>query len=614
MCGIAGYSCFNKNYTVNSEEEFKNIEIITCMTDSITRRGPDGSGYFINDKAILGHRRLSIIDIEGGVQPIISSCGKYTIVYNGEIYNTDELREQLKKLGAKFLTSSDTEVVLNAYKYFGEECPNKLNGIFAFGIWDDNKKRVFLCRDHVGVKPLYYTIVKDTLIFGSEIKVLEAHPLVSLEITKGSLKEVLGLFPSRTEGNGVFKDIKEIKYGHYGIFNEKGLREEKYWEVKSEPFNLTYEETVEKVKFLVTDAIKRQMVSDVPISTFLSGGLDSSIITGIISNELKKEGKRLSTYSFDYEENSVYFKSNKFQIDEDRKWVDKMVKHFDLDHTYLECNIDTLEKYLNKVVDAKDYPGMADIESSLMYFCEEVGKKHKVVMSGECADEIFGGYPWFHSEDAFNTNTFPWIRNVDFRNKMLKDDIRDELNIEEYIQKAYDVSINEVPKFEDDNKEESRRREISYLNVKWFMSTLLERMDRMSMNSGLESRVPYADYRIIEFMWNVPWEYKNRGMEKGLLRDAFKDVLPNDLLYRKKVPYPKTYNPKYENLLGEKLKKILENENSPLNKIVNEEQVKLLIDSPKDYGKPWFGQLMAGPQLMAYYIQLNYWLEKNKYK
>lgn len=613
MCGIAGFSSFNENFKKNSSIIKKNKNIIINMTDVISRRGPDGYGSFLNENAILGHRRLSIIDLESGAQPITSSCGKYTIVYNGEIYNTESLRDELKKLGGEFSTDSDTEVVLNAYKYFGEEAPKKLNGIFAFAIWDDVKKQVFLCRDHFGVKPLFYTLVNDTIIFGSEIKVLGANPLVDLEITGDSLKEVLGLFPSRTEGNGVFKNIYEIRYGHFGVFNEKGFREEKYWDLNSEEFTLTYEETVKKVRELVLDSIKKQMVSDVPISTFLSGGLDSSIITGVISNELEKEKKTLNTYSFDYEENSLYFKSNSFQVDEDKKWVDKMVNEFDLEHKYLECNIETLKDYLYNVVDSKDLPGMADIESSLMYFCEEVSKEHKVVLSGECADEIFGGYPWFHREDAFNTNNFPWIRNIDFREDMLLDEVKEKLNIKEYIQEAYYKSIDEVPVFDGDNLEEKRRREISYLNIKWFMTTLLERMDRMSMYSGLESRVPYADFRIVEFMWNVPWEYKNTGMEKGLLRDAFKGILPDEILYRKKVPYPKTYNPKYENLLAIELKKILKNKKAPLKTLIKEDELLKLIQSPKDYGRPWFGQLMAGPQLMAYYIQLNYWLEKNNF-
>ncbi len=609
MCGIAGFCSYDCNYKKNKLE---NINTILSMTKSIERRGPDSFGYEVFKNCVLGHRRLSIIDLDGGSQPITTSCGNYTIVYNGEIYNTDDLKVQLIELGATFNTNTDTEVILNAYKYYGVDSFKKLNGIFAFAIWDRIKEQLILCRDHFGVKPLFYTLINNELIFGSEIKALEQHKKVTLEIDKEGLQEILGLFPSREEGNGVFKNINEVKYGNYISFKGGVLKEYPYWELKSEENTNTYEENVEIVRELVTDSIKRQMVSDVPISTFLSGGLDSSIITGVIANEYKKNNKILDTYSFDYEENSMYFKSNTFQVDEDKKWVIKMQNEFNTNHNFLECGIEVLKDYLYKAVDAKDFVGMADVDSSLLYFCGEVGKNHKVVLSGECADEIFGGYPWFHSKEAFTKNNFPWIRNIEFREKLINEDLRKELNIEEYIVNKYKKSIDKVPKLNGESKEESRRREISYLNIKWFMTTLLERMDRMSMYNSLESRVPYADYRIVDFMWNVPWEHKSKGQEKGILRDAFKELLPEDLLYRKKCPYPKTYNPKYEKLLGDTLKDIISNNNSPILNIIDKNKVMKLIESPKDYGQPWFGQLMAGPQLMAYYIQLDYWLKKYK--
>ncbi len=611
MCGIAGFADFKNNYDKNKN---LNINKILNMTKSIEKRGPDSFGYEIFNYCVLGHRRLSIIDIEGGIQPITTSCGKFTIVYNGEIYNTKELKTDLINLGATFNTNTDTEVVLNVYKYFKEEGFKKLNGIFAFAIWDEIREQLVLCRDHLGVKPLFYTIVDGELIFGSEIKALREHDKVNLEIDDNGLQEILGLFPSREEGNGVFKNINEVKYGHYVIFKNNSLKEYPFWELKSEENHNTYEENVDVVKYLVTDSIKRQMRSDVPISTFLSGGLDSSIITGVIAKEFEKSNKVLDTYSFDYEENSVYFKSNAFQVDEDKKWVVKMRDEFNTNHKFLECSIDWLKKYLYNAVDAKDFVGMADIDSSLLYFCEQVSKNHKVVLSGECADEIFGGYPWFHSEEAFKTNNFPWIRNIELREGLLNEDLRKKLNLKDYITSKYEKSISNVPKLSGENKEEARRREISYLNIKWFMTTLLERMDRMSMYSGLESRVPYADYRIVDFMWNVPWEHKSHGQEKGILRDAFKELLPKDLLYRKKCPYPKTYNPKYELMLGDILKEIINNNNSPILNIIDKKEITKLINSSKDYGKPWFGQLMAGPQLVAYYIQLNYWLDKYNIK
>ncbi len=384
MCGIAGYCKFKEDYTNKKNEVEKTI---LSMTESIKRRGPDSCGFDIFNKCVLGHRRLSIIDLDGGSQPITTTCGNYTIVYNGEIYNTIDLKKALLQLGATFNTNTDTEVILNAYKYWGSDSFKKLNGIFAFAIWDSIEEQLLLCRDHFGVKPLFYTIVEGELIFGSEIKALQQHKKVKLELDEVGLQEILGLFPSREEGNGVFKNIHEVKYGHYTIFKDEVFNEYPYWELKSDENTNSYEKNVEIARYLVTDSIKRQMVSDVPISTFLSGGLDSSIITGVIANELKKKNKCLDTYSFDYEENSMYFKSNAFQVDEDKKWVIKMRNEFNTNHNFLECNIETLRDYLYKAVDAKDFVGMADVDSSLLYFCERVGKKHKVVLSGECADD-----------------------------------------------------------------------------------------------------------------------------------------------------------------------------------------------------------------------------------
>ncbi len=605
MCGIAGFTTFKK---YQSEKDMS-LQTLENMCERLQKRGPDSKGCYIKNDFALCHRRLSIIDVATGSQPMTSLCGNYTIVYNGELYNTMELRKDLERKGKTFKTTSDTEVILNAFIEYREKAPEFLNGIFAFAICDLKNNNIFLCRDRFGVKPLFYTIVDNNIVFGSEIKALFAHPRVSPKIDDNSLREIFGTFPSRTERNGIYKNVYELGFGEFAYFSEKGFFPQKYYELTPKENHYSYKESKEKTKELVTDSVLRQMVSDVSISTFLSGGVDSSIVTAIASNELKKRNKTLSTISFDYKDNSLFFQSNAFQVDEDKHWVKKMVDIFNTDHTYLFLDTKDLISSLEDSVIAKDYPGMADIDSSLLGFCKDVKKDHTVVLSGECADEIFGGYPWFSDETAFKTPAFPWIRNMDFRESMLNDATKNRLDISSYVQNRYDESISAVPKLYGEDPIEARRREITYLNIKWFMTTLLERMDRMSMYNGLEVRVPYADHRLIDFLYNVPWEYKNRLGAKGLLRDAFSDTLPKDLLFRKKSPYPKTYNPAYEKELGKILKAILEDKSSPINEFVNKENLLALIDSPKDYGKPWFGQLMAGPQLLAYYIQVNYWLK-----
>lgn len=607
MCGISGFSNFFTDYTENFQ---KNTFILGAMGNSQVSRGRDSFNTYVDKNVCFAHNRLSIRDLENGNQPMQTGDENFTIIFNGEIYNTDVIKDELIKKGYVFNGTSDTEVILNAYVEYGTEVASHLDGIFAFAIFDKIKNRLYLCRDRFGIKPLYYAFLDKTIIFASSIRAIGAYSGFKLELDDNSYREIFGLFPSRTEGNGVYKGVHEIKYGSYAIFDKNGFNETKYWDLTAKENTYTYEEAILKTKQLVTDSVLAQTVSDVPISTFLSGGLDSSVITAIIANEFKKEGRRLDTFSFDYEENSLYFKPSAFQVDEDKKWVTKMSEEFNTNHTYLECNIDDLVDGLYKAVDAKDYPSMTDIDSSLLYFSNIVGKTHKVTLTGECADEIFGGYPWFFND--LEDGKFPWIRDTTTRTSLLKKDFAQHLDLDNYIKVAYDNTIKNQSKLESDTLENANKRKMMYLNIKWFMTTLLERMDRMSMDGHLEARVPYANHELIEFLYNVPWDYKYRGTPKNLLREAFKDTLPHDLVYRKKSPYPKTYNPKYEKILAERLSDIIYTPNSPILEFVDKNKMIALINSEKDLGKPWFGQLMATPQLMAYYIQLDYLLRKQR--
>lgn len=583
------------------------------MRESIDHRGRDSEGKFLRSHVGLCHARLSIRDICRGAQPMVRNAGgsEYVIVYNGEIYNTDELMPELKEAGYYFETTSDTEVILYAYIHFGIDFVNRLNGIFAFAVWDGKLKRLILYRDRVGVKPLFYAIKDDTLVFGSEIKALFRFPDIKPEVDMDSFREIFGVGPARTPGNGVFRGVNEVKPGEYAVYTIDGFKTIKYWKLASKVHTDSYLQTVEKVSFLVRDAITRQMVSDVPVCSFLSGGIDSSIVTAVASDYLTERGALLNTFSFDFKDNGIYFQSNSFQPERDRPFVDIMLSQYNVNHTYLECDEALLADLLYTAVDAKDLPGMADIDASLLYFCSLVKEHNKVALTGECADEIFGGYPWFYRDELFWTDGFPWSRDMKTRTLLLSDDFFDKLKLEEYVYDRYTDSLKEVTYLEGENAKDRKRREVAYLNIKWFMQTLLDRMDRTSMFSALEARVPYADHRIVEYVFNVPWDMKYRnGMEKALLRDAFKGLLPDKLLYRKKSPYPKTYNPNYERILAQKLLNIINDTNSPVKAFVDKKKVLAFMEAPAEYGKPWFGQLMAAPQLMAYMIQVNYWLEK----
>ena len=610
MCGISGFYNAKEDY---SKDTVKWSYVLDSMRKCLSRRGNDEFGKYLARHAGFSHARLCIRDLFHGSQPIVRSsfAGEYAIVYNGELYNTDELKTDLRSLGYTFSTTTDTEVILSAYMEYGAEFVQKLNGIFAFAIWDDVSQSLMLCRDRVGIKPLFYTYKNHQLIFASEPKALFAYPGFTPEITTESLLELLAIGPARTMGNGIFKDVKEVLPGHYLIFQEHSVTDHVYWDLTRSEHTDSYDQTKEKVSFLIRDAVKRQMVSDVPVCSFLSGGIDSSIVTALACQYLEPLGEKLNTFSFDFKNNDVYFQSNAFQPSRDLPYVNIMLKNCNTNHTFLECNENDLFLALFSDVDARDMPGMADVDSSLLYFCSLVKTHNKVALTGECADEIFGGYPWFYRKELMELDGFPWSSDIAFRAILLRDDFLTEKELSEYAKEQYLDSVRNAPHLADETPEEHRRYEIAYLNIKWFMQTLLDRMDRTSMYSGLEARVPFADHRIIEYVYNVPWEMKyQNGTEKALLRDACADLLPEEILHRKKSPYPKTYSPVYEKMLTEKMRSIVQNPNSPVLSILDTTKLETFLKTPAQYGKPWFGQLMAGPQLLAYYIQLNYWMEK----
>lgn len=610
MCGISGFCDFSQNYLDKRPLWEK---VLTRMHETLAHRGSDHAGIRLTPHAGLSHARLSIRDIACGGQPMVRRRNGRVcaIVYNGEIYNTDELVPKLLSAGYCFETTSDTEVILYAYMHYGADFVSQLNGIFAFAIWDETTEELLLYRDRAGTKPLFYTQSGSSFVFGSEPKALFCHPDVHPAIDANSLLEILAIGPARTSGNGVFCGIHEVMPGHFLTVTQGGIQDRIYWDLTSREHTDSYPETVEKVSFLVRDAVRRQMVSDVPVCTFLSGGIDSSIVTAIAACYMQEQGQTLNTFSFDFTENDKYFKSNAFQPERDLPYVNIMLKRCNTHHTYLECSQTTLINALYDAVDAKDLPGMTDVDASLLYFCSLVAEHNKVALTGECADEIFGGYPWFYRKELLERDGFPWSADLSARTVFLSDDLLQNLDLLGYSHARYEDTLAKVPKLEGESKEEARRRAIGYLNIKWFMQTLLDRMDRTSMYSGLEARVPFADHRIMEYVFNVPWEMKyQNGVEKTLLRDACADLLPEELLHRKKSPYPKTYHPDYEKLLADRLTEIINNPNAPIAPLIDRRKALAFIKAHKELGKPWFGQLMAGPQLMAYFIQINYWMEK----
>ena len=610
MCGIAGW--INLNADIG-----ENIKIMEDMRDTLKFRGPDSYGIESYDHALLGHRRLAIVDPTGGLQPMNKMKGdkKYTIVYNGELYNTEEVRKVLLEKGYKFSSYSDTEVLLTAYMEYGKDCVNYINGIYAFGVWDEHNQELFLARDQLGVKPLFYAIKNNSIIFGSEIKTILAHPEIEPVVDKEGLLELMALGPQRKLGGGIFKDINELPPAYCLTYNSKGIEIKEYWKLEAKEHEQDLQQTTSYLRELLVDAIEGQLVSDVPVCTFLSGGLDSSFISYITAKAFERENKgTLNTFSVDYLDNNKFFKANEFQPNSDEYWIVKMSEYIKSNHRNIVLDNQDLAHYLKQVTIGCDLPLMADIDSSLYLFAKEVRKHATVALSGECADEVFGGYPWY-TKNYDKIDIFPWEDSVAHRKCLLSNNLK-SLPIEEYVKQMCSDSIAKVPKLNGESKQDSIMREMYYLNIKWFMVTLLNRKDRMTMANSLEVRVPFADIRLVEYAFNIPTEMKLlNGREKGLLREAMRTLLPDEIIDRKKSPYPKTHNPLYTETVKSMLKDIINKPNARILELVDKKEIEGIINTNgASFTKPWFGQLMTGPQVMAYLVQLDTWLNEYKVK
>ncbi len=610
MCGIAGW--------VDWADDLRQVgNVLDRMVATLAPRGPDASGRFLTAHAALGHRRLVVVDPAGGAQPMTrqkDGC-TCTIVYNGELYNTEDIRRDLLACGHSFRGHSDTEVLLASYLEWGPDCLARLNGIFAFAVWTEEggEESLFLARDRMGVKPLFYTQRGSAFLFASELKALLAHPAVPAEVDAEGLAEVFGLGPARTPGHGVFRGVAELRPGCCLRLSPAGLQVAPYWRLESRPHPDDFPTTIQKVHDLLADAIERQLVSDVPICTFLSGGLDSSVISAFAAAAHQRGGLgRLRTFSVDYVDNDLYFQPSDFQPNADAPWIKRMVEYLDTSHRNVVIDTPQLAAALIDATLARDLPGMADVDSSLLLFCRQIKQQATVALSGECADEVFGGYPWFHRRELLAARTFPWSTATTERANLLAPALRKQVRLTEYVDQRYRDTLAEVPRLPGEPAEDARRREMFYLNMVWFMQTLLDRKDRMSMATGLEVRVPFCDHRIVEYVWNIPWETKMcDGREKGIVRRAMRGVLPDDVIERRKSPYPKTHNPTYTRAMQSWLREILADPATPLRDLLDMERVgQIVATGGAAFQRPWYGQLMTGPQLLAYLGQVDVWLRR----
>ncbi len=592
MCGIFYKSNF---YTKTDEKRF----IKAC--NLLNHRGPDDYGFLFNQEHSFGHKRLAIREVLKAKQPM--SILNDHLIYNGELYNQDDL---LPKLDAPLEFNSDTLLLLKLLMKYKEDILKELNGIFAFVY--THLDEVLIVRDMFGVKPLYYTIYHNDIIVASEMKSILAYTNERV-VDKEGLCELLGMGPSHSQSKTVFKGIYELKPGHYLKFKKgQSIEDHTYYQLEAKPFHLNYEETKNRVRYLLDKAIVRQMVSDVGLSTLLSGGLDSSIISTIVA----KNKEKLDTYSISYEKSE--FKENAFERSKDSDFTHLVSDAIgSVQHDIVTDN-KTLVEGLRKVVLMRDTPGMTDIDSSMYYLTEAIRKDHALSMSGECSDEIFGGYPWFY-EKKRKLTTFPWIRNLDYKESLLNEKCRSILKLKEYVMKEFDMAIKEAPTLSTDSKTTIRDRQLTYINIKYFMTNLLDRKDRISMESSLEVRVPFCDKDLVDFLYNVPFKYKYKNKtEKKLLRDAYKGTVIDEVIERKKSPYPKSNSKEYHEEVVKLLREVLEDKSSVLYEIFDINKIEDILNSEEELEVPWYGQLMRKTAFLAYLYQIDYWFKTYKIK
>lgn len=600
MCGIGGFVDYERDAR-------RGGPILHGMKRTLTPRGPDAEGTYFDEDAALVHRRLIVIDPEGGKQPMHSPDRNTIIIYNGELYNTSELRTELMSRGHEFVGHSDTEVLLHAYLEWKTDAFSRLNGIFAFAIWEKRERRLTLCRDRLGVKPLFFAPIRNGLTFGSTIDTVLCHPEIEPALDEDGLRTLLLLGPACPPESGVFRQIKSLLPGHFAVLTPENFTDHIYWQLEAHEHEDDLPTTIERTHTLICDAARRQLVSDVPLACFLSGGLDSSILSMLAAKDYAARGETLHTWSVDYRDNDKYFTKSIFQPNSDDSYIDQMVDFLGTHHHRVVLEPEALCAALLPATDARALPGMADVDSSLLLFCAAVKRGGTTVcLSGECADELFGGYPWYHREEILFEDTFPWSRSVGLRLGLLTPDaVR---NGEEFVRQHYRDTCDRAPKLSSDDKKAARMREMFVLNLDWFMATLLDRKDRMSMYSGLEVRVPFCDHRIVEYAYNMPWDFKSlEGREKGIVRRAFANELPKEIVYRKKSPYPKTFHPVYTRLCADYVCRIFEDNTSVAASLFNRNAVQKLMQRPESLAEPWFGQLMRTPQIFAYIIQLDRW-------
>ncbi|MFJ9870587.1 asparagine synthase (glutamine-hydrolyzing) [Streptomyces sp. NPDC101165] len=575
MCGITGWVSFDRDLTTESTA-------LHAMTETMACRGPDDRGTWTEGPAALGHRRLAIIDLPGGRQPmsVRTPEGAVALVYSGETYNFTELRRELTDRGHRFTTDSDTEVVLHGYLEWGDAVAERLNGMYAFAVWDAPHDRLVMIRDRMGIKPFYYHPTPDGVLFGSEPKAILANPLARPRVALDGLRELFTMV--KTPGHAVWDGMHEVEPGTVVTVDRTGLRTRVYWRLETRPHTDDRDTTVATVRSLLDDIVRRQLVADVPRCTLLSGGLDSSAMTALAARQLAEHGEKVRSFSVDFAGQTDNFVADELRGTPDTPFVHDVARLARTDHQDIVLDAQSLADpgVREKVIRARDLPaGFGDMDTSLLLLFRAVRDQSTVALSGESADEVFGGYLQFFDEEARRAETFPWLvhfgRHFGDDADVLRPDLAKTLDLEGYIADGYRTAVAAIHRLDGESDFEYRMRQICHLHLTRFVRILLDRKDRMSMAVGLEVRVPFCDHRLVEYVYNTPWSLKSfDGREKSLLREATADLLPRSVYDRVKSPYPSTQDPRYARALQVQVKDLLDRPSHPVFDLVDRERVR----------------------------------------